>query len=246
MANRTARHWCFTINHPDTGANFVYDWPNQFDSTVRYVVFQCEICPKTKREHIQGYIEMHAPTTMKKIQAYIGDRVHVEARKGTRIQARSYCMKPDTRAPDTDPFEWGVWNEKGQGHRSDLDAFIDVAKRNGMKKAVDEIPAVYVKYHAGMEKMYDYYKCDDTREIRTVHTPYRKGMFVLQPSRNDDPQEYMRGYRGQKIIFVKSNRDIRHWMTDGYPLYLRDRWAEWTTVAYATDYDPDHHEPFDD
>lgn len=249
MANRTARHWCFTIAHPGEGADFVAVWPKQFNDTVRYVVMQCEICPKTQRDHIQGYIEMHAPTTMKVIKTFTGERSHVEPRKGTRHQARSYCMKIESRAPDTDPWEYGIWNEHGQGHRSDLDAFIDAAKQQGMKKAVDQLPAVYVKYHAGMEKMYDYHLCDSVRRIEKARGRFTKGMYPLcMTGQGDDTVDTMtQGYRGQKVLYVPSSSMLRHWMLQAHPLWLPKarRWAEWTIVCVGlqdamppTDEDP--------
>lgn len=43
---------------------------------------------------------------------------NLELRKGTRIQARDYCSKEETRVPGTETVHLGVFTTK-QGHRTD-------------------------------------------------------------------------------------------------------------------------------
>lgn len=45
--------------------------------------------------------------------------IHLEQRRGTREQARQYCMKADTAFPGENPTEYGEWTGK-QGTRTDL------------------------------------------------------------------------------------------------------------------------------
>lgn len=81
----------------------------------KYVIFGIEICPKTNKRHLQGYIELFNPCRIKKVQQLLGDNVaHIEIRRGTRDEARSYCMK------DEKYEEFGKWNTVGQGRRQDL------------------------------------------------------------------------------------------------------------------------------
>lgn len=113
MSNRY-RNWCFTAFTDVTNL----DWDNM--RTVRYAVFQHELCPRTAQDHWQGYIEFTVATRMSAVKELLEDRsVHLEARRGTREQARAYCMKADTRFPGEEPYEFGEWTGR-QGQRTDL------------------------------------------------------------------------------------------------------------------------------
>lgn len=113
MCNRY-RNWCFTL----------YSDPSDVDfddvRTLRYCVYQHELCPKTGQDHWQGYMEFGTPKRMKAVKEILQDRsAHLEARRGTREQARAYCMKLDTRFPGEEPYEFGDFGTK-QGQREDL------------------------------------------------------------------------------------------------------------------------------
>lgn len=65
------------------------------------MVFQHEI-GEEQTLHIQGYVEFDKPkriSTLKNINKFC----HWEPRKGSRIDAIKYCMKEDTRVPNTEP-----------------------------------------------------------------------------------------------------------------------------------------------
>ncbi len=86
---RTPRrnHWCFT--------SYAAVLPRVFDvAVVRYVIFQREICPESKREHWQGYLELKTQMRMGQVKTLLGDpAAHLSPRMGTRSQARDYCRK---------------------------------------------------------------------------------------------------------------------------------------------------------
>jgi hypothetical protein len=69
-------------------------------------VYQQEI-GEEDTHHLQGYVEFSKAkrmSTLKNINQY----VHWELRKGSRIQAIKYCMKQDTRVPNTEPVVVGT------------------------------------------------------------------------------------------------------------------------------------------
>lgn len=84
---------------------------------VRYLVFQLEQGVGFEQTegtpHIQGYIELLKPMRFQKLKSLISPRAHLEPRRGTRIQARAYCMKEDTRVEG--PWEYGEWNGHSDG-----------------------------------------------------------------------------------------------------------------------------------
>lgn len=110
---RTPKHrnWCFTaFKEPviDTGS-------------VSYYIYQKEKCPKTGKEHYQGYIEFDEVRRLSECKNVFTTEkvsVHVEPRKGTQEQAIAYCMKSETAVGE--PVKFG--KPKQQGNRSDIDA----------------------------------------------------------------------------------------------------------------------------
>lgn len=121
---------------------------------IRYSVWQKEKCPVTGRLHLQGYSELKDSVRIPAFQKMTGlIGAHCEKRKGTREEAREYCMKSATRIEG--PFEVGEWKEGGQGKRTDLD---EVAKMVKDKKPIVEIadtfPTQFIKFHRGIEKLH--------------------------------------------------------------------------------------------
>jgi len=92
---------------------------------VRYLVYQKEKCPKTGKEHWQGYAEFTKTMRYKAASKSLSiNGAHLEIRIGSREEARSYCMKSESRI--SDPIEIGNWEAGGQGTRNDL---TDLIKR---------------------------------------------------------------------------------------------------------------------
>lgn len=80
------RRWAFTSYKLD-----IFD--KEFKDC-RYIIMGKEICPKTKKEHIQGYVEFNEPYRMNRVKKFLGDNTtHLEGTKGTREQNIKYCSK---------------------------------------------------------------------------------------------------------------------------------------------------------
>ncbi len=111
---------------------------------IRYLVWQLELCPKTKREHYQGYAELLSPMRLKAFKNELGyNKVHIEGRQGTRDEARNYCMKTDTRLKG--PFELGEWKAGGQGKRKDMDEAARIIKKDGLDAVADAMPGTFIR-----------------------------------------------------------------------------------------------------
>lgn len=89
---------------------------------VRYIVFGREICPKTRRPHLQGYLQSNQKN---KSRIYDTLHIHVSPQRDTAEKAANYCKK------DGDFDEVGVFNpeikgtkEKSQGERNDISAVM--------------------------------------------------------------------------------------------------------------------------
>lgn len=90
--------WCFTyynytINEIEN--NFV---PKLIDKCKLFIL-QEEICPKTQREHLQGYIELKKKHRKPSVVLET-EQVHWEAAKGSRKDNIKYCSKSDSQKPN--------------------------------------------------------------------------------------------------------------------------------------------------
>jgi len=136
---------CFTINNPEVQLEFS-------DEIIRYAVWQQEI-GEQGTPHYQGYIEATAKLSLPKWKLILGNKAHIEARKGTRDQARDYCMKSESKVDG--PWEYGKWSGGGQGSRSDLKAvagFI-MGSAPSLREAASEFPETFIRFHRGIEKL---------------------------------------------------------------------------------------------
>lgn len=133
------RNFCFTINNP-TEADTI-----EPTEDVRYLVYQLEQGAEGT-PHIQGYIEYHKRMTFTAVKAMF-PRAHLEPRRGTRDEARDYCMKEEGQL--SEPVEYGDFMSK-QGKRTDLDDAADIVKEHGAKRVAREMPGTFAKYHRGL------------------------------------------------------------------------------------------------
>lgn len=106
------RNICFTLH------DYVEDDIIKLEQLkYNYLVLGKEICPTTGRKHLQGYIEFPRSNKFSTIKKKLGQTAHIEARRGTSIQAADYCKK------DGDFLEYGKISE--QGKRNDLLNFYE-------------------------------------------------------------------------------------------------------------------------
>lgn len=121
MVDGKYRNWCFTA----------YSDSVEYDTKgIQFMVYQREVCPETKKEHWQGYVEFKGQKRMGEVKKVFNDNtIHLEARYGTQKQAIDYCMKSDSRKEGCKPISYG--KPKNQGNRSDLDSLWD-AIESGM------------------------------------------------------------------------------------------------------------------
>lgn len=133
----SSRSYCFTSFNDEI-------YPNM--DKIRYIIYQPEMCPKTNKIHLQGYLELFQPTTIGKVKQFIGDlRAHLEIRQGTRDQARNYCMKTKSKHGKT--IELGNWNAGGQGKRTDLQSLVELIEEGiSDYELIKQIPETVERY----------------------------------------------------------------------------------------------------
>lgn len=125
--NKQSQAWCFTLfTKLDKSGNysptFVFD-----EDKMAYAIMQVEECPTTAKLHFQGYVEFKNRVAFKRAKRLLqSDTVRITIAKGSSDHNRTYCTKEETRVDG--PWEFGeTLNLPGQGARTDIEEFLDVA-----------------------------------------------------------------------------------------------------------------------
>lgn len=182
-----AKHWVFTLNNPDISGEQLLRDMGQWD--LSYAVFQLEVGDAGTR-HFQGYCEFNKKVRISTVKGLLhGSRMHWEKRRGTRVQARSYSSKEDTRLDG--PWEFGIWAPAAQGKRSDLIDAIDTLRSTGsLRQTSVDHPATFVRYYRGLSQLInmDTPTRDTAPEIVLLYGPpgCGKTRFVHE---EEDPDE---------------------------------------------------------
>lgn len=227
--NARVRNWCFTINNP-TITPIALGSKLTAHPHFRYVVFQSE-AGANGTTHYQGYIEFSKPIRFNACKNIIGGNPHLEKRHGTRDQARDYCMKDATRLPNTSPHEYGTW-ATSPGARNDILQIADEFKAGKrIREIANEYPAVYVRYHKGLEKLYSMMQTKRT-EVPLVTLLYGKTgvgktravMGMPDVFKKDGTDQWFDGYAGEDILLIDDFAGKKSRITLSFMLNLLDRY----------------------
>lgn len=113
-----SRRWAFTLFGEDLDAPRAHFAGLIEKDSLSYICFQQEVCPKSGRSHLQGYLEFYHGRTLRGVKRVLGQpSVHLGQARDSPDTNRSYCSKPG----GTLFAEYGTI-APGQGWRSDLDA----------------------------------------------------------------------------------------------------------------------------
>ena len=137
----------------DLTSRQVSDVTMKFFSAVKFFQCQPELCPDTKRLHIQWYAELEDPLTINEIQDLVEGGLklkgHVEPCKGSQKQNIDYVSKQRSSAVAEFPeLQHQIGHPCRQGARSDLnDAAADIVSgKRTLAQLIQEQPGLYVKY----------------------------------------------------------------------------------------------------
>lgn len=223
------------------------------DTALRYAIFGEEIAPTTNKTHWQGYIELTKPMRFAAIKKLFNDNtIHIEARKGTREQARDYCKK------DNKFTEYGKWIS-GQGHRSDLDDVVDRLKSGTkLSELMLENPKLYCSYRNGLKDIaaeVTKQQIPKWRDVEVVLISGPTGCGKTRLAMEDATYkiegsnlDWWQDYDGEETILIDEYaNDLKITnllnLLDGYKLRLNVKgshtYARWTKVYITTNLRPD-------
>lgn len=148
-----SRNWIVTWNNPEpefiTDCELISEYIRGGDENnlVSYAIWQLEKAGTTGTVHFQMYFELRKPQRFSFIKKLLKtDKLHCEAKKGTRDEARDYCRKEDTRLAG--PFEYGEWKDAGQGRRSDLESVVNSAKEGkDLLQTYEELGVAAIRFN---------------------------------------------------------------------------------------------------
>ncbi len=121
-------HWFFTDNGEagTKGRNLVGEAWKELPKGVTYLQWQLEAGGKTNHPHLQGHLELKRSQYLSWIHKHVSKTASFRVRRGTAEQCDAYCSKEEGRLAG--PFTLGR-KSKGQGSRTDLDAFREAIQR---------------------------------------------------------------------------------------------------------------------
>nr|QGF19369.1 replication associated protein [Antarctic circular DNA molecule] len=152
------------------------------DPLFKYVIVNVERCPQTEGIHWQGYTELTSSVrfTQVKAKAPILADAHFERRRGTRDEAREYCMKEDTQIAG--PFEYGVFDD-GQGTRSDLAEVAKAIAEGASELEISQLyPEHYIRYHKGIKALMAMQHKEADPDPDFVTRPWQEHLMALLTS----------------------------------------------------------------
>lgn len=128
LKRRMVLIWFHLVNRKNWVFTQYLDQPHNLHfatlpTDVSYIVYQEEECPRTKRRHYQGYIQLAKRKYMSFLKRLISSNVHLEVQRASNTDdARAYCMKEATRVAG--PWELGEYI-KFKPERTDIVRFKD-------------------------------------------------------------------------------------------------------------------------
>lgn len=103
------------------------------------MVWGYEICPETKRPHLQGFVQWENKRSLGKFSTEFGN-CHVMKNTGTATQNRAYCTKSETKDPAHNPQFEEFGELTNQGQRTDWTAAVTQLKTNDVTEVIEAQP----------------------------------------------------------------------------------------------------------
>ncbi|AHH31471.1 replication-associated protein [Dragonfly larvae associated circular virus-5] len=239
--DQRGRCWCFTafVDRP---------WK---DIACKYIVVGHEICPKTGKEHWQGYVEFGTQRRPTGVQKTLGiPDLHVEKRLDTSTpdHAANYCKK------DMKFVEYGKISK--QGERMDLDLIchdLQTGKRTWREIMGSDDVQTVCKYRMGLQMVAAESAAERAKKPREVTWERKPSMAAAWL---DYPDALMvnlnngacwEAYGGEEEIIVRHAKSYhRELLLDGWitPLNVKctTKYAAWTKVI-CVECDPEFFPP---
>ena len=197
-----SKNWCFTDFD-------LLDWGQIFKNNeeIGYVCYGEEICPKTKKKHYQGWLQVTKKKRLTGVKKLCqSKKLHVEACRGTESENNKYCEK------DNKYIKMGEFTT--QGKRTDLDSLKKIIDRGGtLEEIANENFQSFIQYHRGFQKyknMIDKRLRSGFRKVKVIHIHGKTGSGKTKAAMeykdvykiNGDSMQWWDGYNGEKTLVI--------------------------------------------
>lgn len=245
-----SKRWCITVFDED-----IIEEPGSLwdEDEMNFYVVQIEVCPKTGKHHLQGYIEYK---TRKRFD-YVKKRLpgaHLETAKGSPDDNVEYCTKTSSRV--LGPWTYGSPAPWEQGKRSDLADAYEIIKEGGSIVDIAEFsPAVAIRYGRGCETLISH--LDEPRRWQTQGIVYwgvsgggksHKAWSENPDAYDKDDTKWWTGYNGQDVVIwddfdpTQIRLSFLLKLLDKYPMRVETKGGyvqmKATKVIFTSNFDP--------
>lgn len=246
----SSKSWVFTLNNHDGERDRAF-LEGTAGTFCTYMAFQCELAPGTGTPHLQGYLYLVSPRTLRGVkQTVFGTErlqgVHLEIARGSRDECYAYVSKEDSRDPGAVfPFqEFGRFDDvperRGQGQRSDLAAVARAIKDgNSLTEIAMDFPESWIKYHKGIRDLYGMHHTKPRVPDEDGDYVAPSIIWLFGPTGTGKTRHVFRQHPNPDEIFRKTNGDS--WF-DGYhgqkiALFddFRAKWFSFSFLLNVTD-----------
>ncbi|AXH73216.1 MAG: putative viral replication protein [Demetevirus haddotis] len=232
-------NWCFTLNN--WCADDVARLENLVESQVaRYLVFGYETAPSTGTPHLQGYVSFVDQLRITQVKAHVGERVHLEAARGTPQANKEYCTKSGVF------FERGTMPVAQGSPQGKIDIFIQWVQQfcmeNGRAPAEfeygKEFPQLFVQYRNNLASLVSFYAPSPSLEdgvlkewqldllgVLLCEADDREVIFMVDPQGGAGKtwfQRYMLTQHSEKtqVLSIAKRDDIAHAIQEDKSIFL--------------------------
>ena len=159
-----SKNWIFTDFQ-------LLNWDIIFKSNedIRFIGWGEEICPKTNRKHIQGWLQLYKKKRLAAMKKILGKEIHLETARGSAEQNEKYCSK-DNKYKSIGDYTF-------QGKRTDLQTLYEeiMAGKKNLKDVADEQFDTYCKYRNGFKDAQKWADETNSESFRLIHTTVHSG-----------------------------------------------------------------------
>lgn len=205
MTQTRSRNYCFTYHNPTEGGVISVQAID-----CKYIIYGHEICPRTQRPHLQGYVHFQNQRWFNSVKRLFPDGTHIEACSGSIEDNITYCSKGGNT--------WSKGTPPESGKRTDLDSIVQrLIETKKIQTIIEEKPTAFVKYHKGMRdlefelKKGEVGKWNPDRKVHWYYGPPGSGKSRKAFEFEDiwcyaGGSEFFDGYSGQKTAIFDDLR----------------------------------------
>ncbi len=250
------KDWCFTIHITSEHLELSEVFDQVSLEPPRFIVAQIEVCPTTKRRHVQGYVQFKSNQRMNAVKRWLRRAdAHVEIARGSPEQNQDYCTKDKSRETGGRPWIWGEIKTRRQGQRTDLTDLVAMVRSGATwTDIIEEHPGDYVRYHRGLEAVRGVYSVSVERAVEVELHWGASGAGKTRQAYDAHPELYrwrggkwFDGYNGQETLLLDDFEGNIPWtrllnLLDRYPMTVETKGghvaARWTRVIITSNLEP--------